>query len=525
MKDYYYILGVPKDATKDDIKTAYRKLSLKFHPDKNPGDAYFEERFKDILEAYEYLMKLKGDQSSYSKKTEEIPDPVILTFKCSKSEIEGGEEFELEWETKYCVEVNIKPLGSVPTNGNKIYRLNNLNQKKDIRLELIGRNTLGKIATKYIILKNKTIYDIEKVTLENLNKGKTSALKLFILGLSVLVICFLGAYVYSQMTKDNSTVTRKASNPGDLESLYNEIALLDSSFVEAYTKEEFVIKFSIENNLKKLYDVLIDKYPDLISKYGDKEHFIEILKNSNLKLEAKSINSEKILDSGKNPINKSYFFSPYIHHLYKPIQYESDSSGYYIMDVSNTNTDSWGPLKGDTCYFKYVKYEEFHHNKIKYRILFFDNSLASVNTNQNSTNLQLEQIQCHACIGYLSLIRLKYVSNRWSLDEVSKVCKCGHDDFGMASIPKINSIEEFYFLTNEGSAGGQGCFNSWLDICNPLDFTKFMHFSLPSCEIENPDINTNDYQFEIVNKVLNITYIDAKTNKKKYISLKNLYYE
>ncbi|MEO5570471.1 MAG: DnaJ domain-containing protein [Bacteroidia bacterium] len=55
MKDYYYILGLNSNATKDEIKKAYRKLSLKFHPDVNSGDRFFEERFKEILEANEIL--------------------------------------------------------------------------------------------------------------------------------------------------------------------------------------------------------------------------------------------------------------------------------------------------------------------------------------------------------------------------------------------------------------------------------------------------------------------------------------
>ena len=55
-KDYYYILGIARDASQDEIKKAYRKLSTKFHPDKNDGDKFFEERFKDINEAYETLV-------------------------------------------------------------------------------------------------------------------------------------------------------------------------------------------------------------------------------------------------------------------------------------------------------------------------------------------------------------------------------------------------------------------------------------------------------------------------------------
>jgi len=54
-KDYYKILGVEKNASKDDIKKAYRKLAFKYHPDKNPGDKTAEKQFKDAAEAYEVL--------------------------------------------------------------------------------------------------------------------------------------------------------------------------------------------------------------------------------------------------------------------------------------------------------------------------------------------------------------------------------------------------------------------------------------------------------------------------------------
>jgi curved DNA-binding protein len=54
-KDYYKILGVERNASKDDIKRAYRKLALKTHPDRNPGNAKAEEHFKEINEAYQVL--------------------------------------------------------------------------------------------------------------------------------------------------------------------------------------------------------------------------------------------------------------------------------------------------------------------------------------------------------------------------------------------------------------------------------------------------------------------------------------
>lgn len=54
-KDYYKILGVEKSATKDEINKAFRKLALKYHPDKNPNNKAAEEKFKEITEAHEVL--------------------------------------------------------------------------------------------------------------------------------------------------------------------------------------------------------------------------------------------------------------------------------------------------------------------------------------------------------------------------------------------------------------------------------------------------------------------------------------
>ena len=58
-RDYYSVLGVGKNATDEEIKKAYRKMAMKYHPDRNPGDKQAEDKFKEVGEAYDVL----GDRS------------------------------------------------------------------------------------------------------------------------------------------------------------------------------------------------------------------------------------------------------------------------------------------------------------------------------------------------------------------------------------------------------------------------------------------------------------------------------
>lgn len=77
-RDYYEVLGVDKSASADEIKKAYRKLAVKYHPDKNPGDKEAEEKFKEAAEAYSILSdadkKARYDQFGHAGVDGAAPD-------------------------------------------------------------------------------------------------------------------------------------------------------------------------------------------------------------------------------------------------------------------------------------------------------------------------------------------------------------------------------------------------------------------------------------------------------------------
>ena len=76
-RDYYEVLGVSKNATDDELKKAYRKMAIKYHPDKNPGDKEAEEKFKEAAEAYDVLSnpdkRAKYDQFGHNMGPQGFP--------------------------------------------------------------------------------------------------------------------------------------------------------------------------------------------------------------------------------------------------------------------------------------------------------------------------------------------------------------------------------------------------------------------------------------------------------------------
>ncbi len=172
MKDYYYILGIKSTATIDDIKKAYRKLSMKFHPDKNDGDEFFTERFKDILEAYETLNdvsrrtkydsgRTKGSQQ-FSQPNGSNFLPEIDFFHADKTSFLYDENITFSWRTINSDKVRLEPFGIVQPIGQKTYKIKNF-KNASLSFLLIAENTnIQREQRASLTLNNKTYNELYK---------------------------------------------------------------------------------------------------------------------------------------------------------------------------------------------------------------------------------------------------------------------------------------------------------------------------------------------------------------------------
>jgi len=183
MKDYYYILGINQSATTEEVKKAYRKLSLKFHPDKNDGDEFFTERFKEIQEAYEILVDsikrktyddLKTNNSTHrqSKNSGTYFNPEIEYFKSNMQSFEFDEEVTFSWKTINADKVELKPFGAVLPIGQKTYKIKNFRNPL-LTFELLAENSnIGRQIRSKITLQNRTyseLYNHFKTIIETNN--------------------------------------------------------------------------------------------------------------------------------------------------------------------------------------------------------------------------------------------------------------------------------------------------------------------------------------------------------------------
>lgn len=175
MKDYYYILGIKENSSNEEIKKAYRKLSLKFHPDKNDGDSFFEERFKEIQEAYETLSNsnkrnnydIKRRNTASSTENNKNYIPVIEYFKCDNTEFEYDKEITFKWKCLNSDVCELKPFGKVSSVGSKTVKIKDF-ENPYLNFELVATNHyLKKSTSSKLVLQNITHRNLRNKIIED----------------------------------------------------------------------------------------------------------------------------------------------------------------------------------------------------------------------------------------------------------------------------------------------------------------------------------------------------------------------
>ncbi len=200
MKNYYYFLGIDYNASDEDIKKAYRKLSMKYHPDKNEGDDFFVERFREVQEAYEVLIDAErrkmynaSFESALKTQRSTLP-PEIQSFSVDKIRVKKGEPITVYWKTTNADVVKIMPFGLEKPSGERTFKITEFNDGK-FQLLLHAQNTmLRKTVVKGILItelkdgemQRHSIEPQEKST-ESTNESKVS-LTVFLLLLATIFI-------------------------------------------------------------------------------------------------------------------------------------------------------------------------------------------------------------------------------------------------------------------------------------------------------------------------------------------------
>lgn len=169
MKDYYYFLGVKSNASNEDIKKAYRKLSLKYHPDKNQNDDFFAERFREIQEAYDTLIDAEArkvyDQrfGSFQRSQKSTLPPKIKSFHSNKIRAKKGEEITIHWLTYDADLVKILPFGLEKPQGERKFKITEFDKEGKFHVIVHATNT-------YL---NKTV--VQGITITELSENQNAS--------------------------------------------------------------------------------------------------------------------------------------------------------------------------------------------------------------------------------------------------------------------------------------------------------------------------------------------------------------
>ena len=183
MKDYYYFLGVKNTASTEEIKKAYRKLSLKYHPDKNDNDEFFSQRFQEIHEAYEILgnddSRRFYDQNSsrFDRSNRSNLPASIKSFSSNKIRAQLGEEIILKWNTNNADIVKLLPFGLEKPFGERAFKISQFIDGK-FQIILHAHNSLtGNTAVKAVTITQIFATDKEEFRQDVENEFKKSQRK------------------------------------------------------------------------------------------------------------------------------------------------------------------------------------------------------------------------------------------------------------------------------------------------------------------------------------------------------------
>lgn len=158
MLKYYKTLGLPSNASPQDIKKAYRKLSKQYHPDNNQGSDRYTQQFLAIQEAYEQLTKPsakpRATQPSYRPKPAPKPTyvkrPVIVDFTIIEKQIMVGVPFTVTWKCSHCDFVEVGTAGRQAIEG-RIKTTVQSYRNKAIEIKLRAVNSKYNLSTESVL--------------------------------------------------------------------------------------------------------------------------------------------------------------------------------------------------------------------------------------------------------------------------------------------------------------------------------------------------------------------------------------